>query len=215
MKKRERVIAILMAAALAGGCLSGCGGKGDDTKADSSKDGDKIEISFWTQDSTTYMGWFKEAVDKFNAQSDTVKVNAEYFPNFSDKLTQAFAADQQPDAAFTWQSITPWAKAGKLAPVSKECLTKEEMENQFYEGALKNKIYEDEYYCVPAEINVESPSLFVNMDLLEKTGKELPASWVENNGPASWDELAEFAKEVTVKEGDTVTQSGLAYAYSS
>lgn len=114
MKKKERVIAVLMAAALAGGSLSGCG-KGDDTKADSSKDGDKIEISFWTQDSTTYMGWFKEAVEKFNAQSDTVKVNAEYFPNFSDKLTQAFAADQQPDAAFTWQSITPWAKAGKLA----------------------------------------------------------------------------------------------------
>lgn len=215
MKKKKEIIAMLMAAVLAGGSLAGCKGNGGETKADPSDGGEKIEISFWTQDSTTYMGWFKEAVEKFNAQSDTVKVNAEYFPNFSDKLSQAFAADQQPDAAFTWQGITPWAKAGKLAPVSEECMTKEEMESRFYESALKNKLYEGRYYCVPAEINVESPSLFVNMDLLEKAGKELPDSWVENNGPASWEELAEFAEELTVKQGDTITQSGLAYVYSS
>jgi len=178
-------------------------------------DGDKVEITFWTQDSTTYMNWFKAAVEEFNEQSETVFVNAEYFPNFSDKLSQAFAADQQPDVAFTWQGITPWAKAGKLAPVSEDCLTKEEMEAQFYEGALKNKIYEDTYYCVPAEINVESPTLFVNMDILSEAGKELPDSWIENNGPASWDELYQFARELTITEGDEVVRSGLAYAYSS
>lgn len=215
MRKKQRVIAMLMAATLIGGSLSGCGGNGKENEGAASGSGDKVEISFWTQDSTTYMGGFKEAVEKFNAQSDTVEVKAEYFPNFSDKLSQAFSADQQPDVAFTWQGITPWAKAGKLAPVSEECMTKEEMEEQFYEGALRNKMYEDTYYCVPAEINVESPNLFVNMDLLKKMDKELPASWIENNGPATWEELLEFAKEVTVKDGDTVTQSGLAYLYSS
>lgn len=214
-KMRKRLVAVLTAAALAAGCLAGCS-SGGDVKGNSAKeDGEKVEISFWTQDSTTYMGWFKEAVEKFNAQSDTVKVNAEYFPNFSDKLSQAFAANQQPDAAFTWQGITPWAKSGKLASVPDECMTGEEIEDQFYESALKNKIYDGKYYCIPAEINVESPSLFVNMDLLKKLGKELPASWIENNGPSSWNELAEFAQEVTEKQGDTVTQSGLAYVYSS
>lgn len=234
MKKRNKIITLLMAAALTGSSLLGCGGtdnKGSDqnppasdngkTEQDAPKDESqdvkqgKTEITFWTQDSTTYMGWFKEAVEQFNAQSETVQVNAEYFPNFSDKLSQAFAADQQPDVAFTWQGITPWAKAGKLAPVSEECLTKDEMETQFYEGALKNKLYDGQYYCVPAEINVESPSLFVNMDLLDKMGKELPASWIENNGPATWEELEQFAKELTIKDGDSITQSGLAYVYSS
>lgn len=200
-----------MAAMMAGTMAAGLLGMGVGAKAD----GDKVEITFWTQDSTTYMNWFQDAVAEFNAYSDTVVVNAEYFPNFSDKLSQAFAASQQPDVAFTWQGITPWAKAGKLAPVSDECLTKEEMEEQFYEGALRNKLYDGQYYCVPAEINVESPSLFVNLDILEASGKEIPASWIENNGPESWEELLAFAKELTVKDGDSVMQSGLAYAYSS
>ena len=38
-------------------------------------------------------------------------------------------------------------------------------------------------------------------------GKTLPDGWVENNGPKSWDELLSFAKELTVKSGDTITQS--------
>lgn len=179
------------------------------------EDGEKVEISFWTQDSTTFMNWFKPAVEEFNKQSKTVHVNAEYFPNFSDKLTQAFAADQQPDISFTWQSITQWAKAGKLAAAPKEYLPKEQFEERFYAGALKNKIYEGEYYCAPTEINVESPTLYVNMDLLKENNKELPKGWVENNGPKSWDELYTFAKELTKKDGEMITQSGLAYAYST
>ncbi|MEZ3487755.1 MAG: hypothetical protein K1W22_14540 [Lachnospiraceae bacterium] len=91
MRKKQRVIAMLMAATLIGGSLSGCGGNGKENEGAASGSGDKVEISFWTQDSTTYMGWFKEAVEKFNAQSDTVEVKAEYFPNFSDKLSQAFS----------------------------------------------------------------------------------------------------------------------------
>ena len=198
------------------GSVAGCGNGGDSgSGSGGSSDSGKTEITFWTQDSTTYMNWFKEAVAQFNEQSDTVHVNAEYFPNFSDKMTQAFAANQQPDVTFTWQGIQGWAKSGKIAPVPEDVMTKEEMEEQFYESALSNKEYDGQYYCIPAEINVESPSLFVNMDLLEEIGVELPEGWIENNGPASWDELAAFAESVTEKSGDTVTRSGLAYLYSS
>ncbi len=91
-------------------------------------------------------------------------------------------------------------------------MTKEEIEAVYYEGALKNKIYDGKYYCLPSEINVESPSLYVNMDLLESEGIELPASWIENNGPESWTELLDLAKQLTKVGADgTVERSGLAY----
>lgn len=226
MKKMIKMVAMFLCISILSGSLYGCSSKNNGTtnnnQVDTSNSGEdvegskeKVEITFWTQDSTTFMNWFKPVVEEFNSQSETVHVNAEYFPNFSDKLTQAFAAEQQPDIAFTWQSITQWAKAGKLAPAPESYLTKEEFSERFYEGALVNKMYNGEYYCAPTEINVESPTLYVNMDILEKAGKKLPDGWVENNGPKSWDELYEFAKGLTIKEGDLITQSGLAYAYST
>ena len=203
MKRTKGLCALLMAAMLLFGCVAGAAAQ------------TKTEITFWTQDSTTYMDWFVPAVEAFNAQSDTVVVKAEYFPNYSDKLSQAYAAGQQPDVAFTWQSITNWAKAGLIQPVPEAVWSKADIEANIFEGALKNKMYAGEYYGIPAEINVESPTLFVNMDLLAQNGAELPEGWVENNGPASWDELYEFASSLTIKDDTGIRQSGLAYVYGT
>jgi len=75
-------------------------------------------------------------------------------------------------------------------------------------------MYDGQYYCVPSEINIESPSLFVNMDLLAAQGVELPEGWIENNGPKSWADLLDFAKMLTKIENGIVMQSGLAYCYA-
>lgn len=174
---------------------------------------DKVEITFWTQDSAQYEAWFVAAIEAYNAQSDKYHVSAEYFPNYSDKLSQAYAADQQPDVAFTWQGITNWAKAGKIAPVPDDIAAS--MDENIYPGALTNKKYDGHYYGVPAEINVESPTLYVNMDLLASLGETLPEGWVENNGPASWSELEAFAAKLTEKDDMGVKRSGLSYVYGT
>lgn len=173
----------------------------------------KVTITFWTQDSAQYEGWFTEAVAAYNAQSDSVVVEAEYFPNYSDKLSQAFAANQQPDVAFTWQGIANWAKAGKIQAIPENLVAY--MNENLYGGALKSKAYNGTYYGFPAEINVESPSLYVNMDLLAELGAALPEGWVENNGPASWEELSTFAAGLTEKDDMGVKRSGLAYVYGT
>ncbi len=222
----KRVFALILAGALSVSLFAGCGGNKEPAaegstpaaSGEASEGGEGAapagEIVFWTQDTAPWKGWFDPAIEAFQQQNPDIKVKVEYFPQFADKLTQAYAAGQQPDVAQTWQGITHWAKAGKLDPVPDSVYSKEDMQAKFYEGALKNKEFEGQYYCIPAEINVESPGLLVNMDLLEKMGKTLPDGWVENNGPKSWDELLSFAKELTVKSGDTITQSGLAYAYA-
>ena len=212
MKKFKKLAALILSAALAGTVFSGCGKSQDWVDGDGKIDGD---LTFWTQDTTTWQQYFDPAIEAFKEAYPDVNITVEYFPEFADKLSQAFAADQQPDVAQTWQSITDWAKAGKLASVPDTVFSAEEMESTFYEASLKNKIYDGQYYCVPTEINVESPTLIVNMDLLAEAGVELPQSWIDNNGPSSWDELLDVAKAVTVKDGDLVTRAGLAYTYGS
>ena len=78
-----------------------------------------------------------------------------------------------------------------------------------------NKIYDSKYYCIPCEINIESPGLIINTDLVAKAGLTIPQSWIDNNGPATWTELLDFANQLTIKDGSgTVVQSGLAYTYA-
>ena len=168
------------------------------------------ELTFWTQDNEIWSSWFMPAIEGFRAQYPNITIVDEYFPPFADKMTQAYSAGEQPDVAQTWQGVSHWAKAGHLLPVPESFA----LEENFYEGAIVSKKFEDQYYCVPSEINIESPTLYVNMDILEAEGLSLPEGWVENNGPASWAELLEFAKSLTKIDGGVVMQSGLAYVYA-
>lgn len=168
------------------------------------------KLTFWTQDDITWTTWFEPAVESFRQAYPNIEIVDEYFPTFADKMTQAYAAGEEPDVAQTWQGVSHWANAGKLVPVPESFGLGE----NFFEGAIVSKKFEDSYYCVPSEINIESPSLFVNMDLLASLGKELPEGWLENNGPKSWAELLAFAKELTVIQDGMVVQSGLSYTYA-
>ena len=173
------------------------------------------EITFWTQDTATWTGWFQPAIEKFKLAYPNIKVNAEYFPEFADKLAQAYAANQQPDVAQTWQGVTAWAKAGKLDAMPESFMTTAEFEDTFFEGARMNKIYDGKYYCIPSEINIESPGLIINTSLVEKAGLTIPQAWIDNNGPSSWSELLDFAKKLTIKDSNgSIVQSGLAYTYA-
>lgn len=213
MKKFKKLTALFLTVALVATAFAGCsGGSSSWTDGDGKIDGD---LTFWTQDSSAWQQYFDPAVEAFREAYPDVNLKVEYFPEFADKMSQAFAAGQQPDVAQTWQSITDWAKSGKLDAVPENVFSKEEMESLFYEASLKNKVYDGQYYCVPSEINVESPTLIVNMDLLAEAGIKLPQSWIDNNGPATFEELMEVAKKATVKEDDVVTRAGLAYVYGS
>ncbi|MEG1753577.1 MAG: extracellular solute-binding protein [Christensenella sp.] len=211
MKKFSRFTALALSVAIAATAFTSCGGsaaKWED--GDGKIDGD---LTFWTQDSQKWHEYFDKSIESFKQAYPDVNVKVEYFPEFANKLTQAFAADQQPDVMQTWQGVADWAKAGKIASVPETVFSTEELEKNFAAGALANKIWDGKYFCIPTEINVESPSLIVNLDILKEDGITIPQSWIDNNGPASWAELLEMAQKLTKKDGDLITRSGLAYNY--
>ncbi len=202
----KKVIALLITVATLLGILSGCSSNG------SSK---KTTVTFWTQDTVAWQAYFEPAIKRFEEAHTDIDIKVEYFSDFAQKVTQSFGAGTEANVIFTYSSIGEFANAGKIQEVPESVYTTEEMQTLFYEGATANKIVDGKYYAVPDEINVESPSLYVNMTKLKELGVELPDGWVENNGPASWDELVEFAKSLTVRdEAGNISQAGLAYCYA-
>jgi ABC-type glycerol-3-phosphate transport system substrate-binding protein len=226
MKKLTKTLALVLALAMVLTALIACGKTNTTapTPAATESTGAETAIEpaavsgklvFWTQDSVTWQNYFGPALERFKAAYPDVDVQVEYFSSFADKINQAFAANTEADVVFTWQSVTDWAKAGRILEVPSSVYTVDDFANYFYSGAMKNKIYDGKYYAVSDEINVESPQLYVNMDHIANMGVSLPDGWVENNGPANWDELVAFAKQVTVRDASgTITQSGLSYAYA-
>jgi arabinogalactan oligomer/maltooligosaccharide transport system substrate-binding protein len=210
---KKRLAALLLTVMMGVTALTGCGGKSSDWEdGDGKIDGD---LTFWTQDTEAWKKYFDPAIEAFKKEYPDVKVNVEYFADFAEKASQAFSAGEEPDVIQTWQSITDWAKAGKIVAVPEDVVSKADLEANYYESALKNKIYDGKYYGIPSEISVESPSLYVNMDILEKEGIELPAGWIENNGPKDFNELITLANQLTLKDEEgLVTRSGLAYNYA-
>lgn len=210
---KKRIISWLLAATMITTALAGCGSK--DTSwvdGDGKIDGD---LTFWTEDSGPWRSYFDVAVEEFRKAYPDVNLKVEHFVDFKDKANQAFAAGEEPDVIQTWQSITEWAKAGKIEAIPDEVMDAKYLADNYYESALQNKMYDGKYYGIPSEINVESPALYVNMDILKEENIELPQSWIDNNGPKTFTELIEFAKKLTIKESDgTVKRSGMAYCYS-
>ena len=191
--------------------LAGCGGG-----SEGGNEGDgTTTLTFWTQDTATWVQYFDGAIARFEADNPDVKVEVEYFSSFADKVNQAFDANTMPDVVFTWQAIADFANAGKLQAVPESVYSADDWKNLFFEGAIANKMLDGKYYAVSDEINVESPSLYVNMTMLNDLGVALPEGWVENNGPATWTELFEFAKSLTERDGSgNITRAGLTYAYA-
>lgn len=202
----KKVIALLMAVILVMGTLAGCSGNGGSKKT---------TVTFWTQDTVSWQDYFGPAIKRFNEAHDDIEIKVEYFSDFAQKVTQSFGANTEANVIFTYSSIGEFAKAGKIQEVPSDVYTTEEMQSLFYEGATANKMVDGKYYAVPDEINVESPSLYVNMTKLKELGVSLPDGWVENNGPATWEELYNFAKSLTVRdEAGNITQAGLSYCYA-
>lgn len=147
---KKRTVALMLTAVMAASVLSGCGGGKKWEDGDGKIDGD---LTFWTQDTEPWKTYFEPAIEEFKKAYPDVNVEVEYFADFADKTNQAFAAGEEADVIQTYNSISDWAKAGKLAEVPDSVISKEELESVYYESALKNKQYDGKYYCIPSEIN--------------------------------------------------------------
>lgn len=205
-------LSMIACALSASALLAGCGGNqaasSNPASADASaaaaqpasEAGQPVEIDFWYALGGRNGEMIEAMVKKFNESQSRIKVNASYQGNYYEnhsKVLAAVAAGNQPDVTqVEVGSIGAFADAKVLEDLGPYA---NGAESKYIPGLLGNSYWNDKLYAIP--FNRSTPLLYVNRDMLREAG-------LDPNGPKTWEELREYARVLTKKEGGKTTTYG-------
>jgi len=148
-------------------------------------------------------------IDDFNAAHTDIQIRMESFPSeeWDTKVMAAVAAGEGPD--FGWVSPAgglhaEWIDKGLIIPLDDLVASAGLDLDDFVESVLDNGRYPafgNKLYEIP--IDVMTMAFEINVDHATEAGLDI------NNPPQTGEELIEWAKAMTVREGDKVVRSGL------
>ena len=194
MKKIKLLVACLLAVAL----VLTCG-------ACSNKSSDVVELNFLRlgNDDAEKQFWL-QVIESYEATHENVKINyddAAIGDAMDVKLTNDFTANSGPDIiGHGILSVASRVEAKHYLPITEFYENWEGKEDLM--GALVDLgTYNGEIYGLAYQ---PTPYVFAyRTDLLEQAGFDGP--------PTTWAELEEYARALTVKDGDRIVQAGLAF----
>lgn len=212
---KKRVIAAVLAAALATTGFVGCGGStnkneeakktvevptepfGDTIKYDPSaeiNDGKDITVELWEWGSDEL---FQEVIDGYTAIHPNVTINLVNNPweDYWTKLPLALDGENGP-AIFNVHNSYHENLINYMAPLN---IPLEDLQADFTgvdAHVLDGKVYYIDY-------GMMTGSVYYNKDMWEAAGL------TDADIPKTWDEMREVAKKLTIKEGDRIIQAGL------
>lgn len=194
MKKIKLLVACLLAIAL----VLTCG-------ACSNKSSDVVELNFLRlgNDDAEKQFWL-QVIESYEATHKNVKINyddAAIGDAMDVKLTNDFTANSGPDIiGHGILSVASRVEAKHYLPITEFYENWEGKEDLM--GALVDLgTYNGEIYGLAYQ---PTPYVFAyRTDLLEQAGFDGP--------PTTWAELEEYARALTVKDGDRIVQAGLAF----
>lgn len=208
MKKWGLIFLVLLMSL--SGVVAGCASNSSKTESTGSSSGSKsetassgnkaVEIDFWYSLGGKNGEVIQELVKKFNESQQDIVVKptyqGDYYENHS-KVLAAVAAGNQPDVTMVEiASIGAFADAKVVEDLGPYASG---MEEKYIPGLMGNSYWNDKLYAIP--FNRSTPLLYVNRDLLK-------AANLDPAGPKTWEELQEYARALTKKEGDKVSTYG-------
>lgn len=154
---------------------------------------DEAEKQFWL-----------EVIAEYEATHENVKINyddAAIGDAMDVKLTNGFAGNAGPDIiGHGILSVASRVEAQHYLPIS-SFYEKWEGKDDLMSALVDLGTYNGELYGLAYQ---PTPYVFAyRTDLLEAAGFDGP--------PTTWEELAQYARELTVKNGDRIVQAGLAF----
>lgn len=176
-----------------------------ESSAENKASGDKTVIEYWHVNAEQQGGLtVDELVKKFNEENDHIEVVAKYNPDMYKGLMQNLQAEAATGNTPAIVQIG-WAFLDYFSEnfdyISPDELLKQygsdEDQSFFNDNFLPNVMQlavntKGEQVGVP--YSVSSPVLFINRDLLKEAG-------LSEDGPQTWEEVAEFAKTIKEKTG--------------
>lgn len=175
-----------------------------------------IELLYMTHNHAQSIPVNEAIIAEFQASHPNVTITFDNAPhsNYEQKVLTAFAGGQGPDVFWAGDWMVPqFLAAGIIAPVDPAgfgVASQDEFEALFDAGALDAfKADGNIYTGGVSEYNTFS--LIYNVDAFAEAGIDpLP-----KDQPITWEELADIAAKLTVKDGDAVTRVGLAWPFTT
>lgn len=202
MRRTSRYLALLLLAVCAV-AFAACGGSSDDdnggTTASGGGSGEKVKISFLTHWAPETVTAFERVTAAYEADHPDVDVEIRAVP-FADLLTtlrSQAGGDNGPTMASIYDLWLPeLVRDGVLsrAPAANTS----EIEAEWPANLAAAASVDGAAYGYPNEVDLYA--LNYNTRLFRAAGIDGP--------PATWDELVEDAKRLTVRDGDRITQQG-------
>jgi sn-glycerol 3-phosphate transport system substrate-binding protein len=152
-----------------------------------------VEIDFWYSLGGHNGEMIEKLVKQFNETHKDIVVKPAYQGNYYEnhaKVLAAVSAGNQPDVTMVEiASVGAFADAKVLEDLGPYAAG---TEDRYIPGLMGNSYWENKLYAIP--FNRSTPLLYVNRDMLKAAG-------LDPNGPKTWEELREYAKALTKKEG--------------
>lgn len=143
-------------------------------------DPEEIELTLWAiaTESDVFHESYVKAIEEFESNHPSVKINFETFENesYKTKLKAAMAANAIPDIFFTWGGgfSASFVEAGRVLPLDEYYYA---YQNRISKAALANVTYHDTLYGSVIVIPVSV--MFYNKKMLSERGLEAPQTWEE------------------------------------
>jgi len=195
-------LAILACAFGLSAVLAGCGSQEASISSQGSggQKSKAVEIDFWYSLGGKNGEMIEKMVKQFNETHKDIVVKPAYQGNYYEnhtKVLAAVSAGNQPDVTMVEiASVGAFADAKVLEDLTPYAAG---MEDRYIPGLMGNSYWQNKLYAIP--FNRSTPLLYVNRDMLKKAG-------LDPNGPTTWEELRQYAKALTKKEGTKTSVYG-------
>jgi fructooligosaccharide transport system substrate-binding protein len=157
------------------------------------------ELTFWMASDPALEEAMDEILAGYMEAHPNVTVRREAFPfaEYFQRLLTAFAGGAAPDVFWIDIRTASFAEQGSLIPV--EQFADQENLDEITPSALIEGTWNGTLYTMP--LHQISEALYVNRQMAEEAGIRIPTS-VEDAW--TWEEFAEIAEQLTVREGNQV-----------
>lgn len=211
--KKKWLVTVLVTV-LAASVLSACGGSSgteqlNKKKADGS--GETTTLTFWRAGTDAQENaYWKRVISEFEASHPGVKIELSEAPFGNDmetKLNAAYASGTSPDVlSYTLASVAQRASLGQYEPLD-GYLSTWDGRSDMMENILDTGTYNGSLYGVGF---IPDPRVLLwRKDLFKEAGLD------PEKPPGSWEELADYARKLTKKDGNTTTLAGFAIPTAS
>lgn len=183
------------------------GGQSEEKEAD-----EPIVLEFWTHEDPNRDALEMRYVQEFMDANPGVTINR--VTHSSKKIFElvltAFAANAGPDI-FNMQieQAYSYITNGRVAPVDYAAIGydgPQEMLDEYIEGSMDSVYVDGDLYGIPLELN--NWAIYVNKRVFADAGLD-----AEKDYPRTWEEMADVAEKLTLRDGEIITRRGFDFRY--